>query len=115
MNGERGNGTEQSGVGDGKEGEDWLSGTDLRHITQQGPSGQPGEQSSFVEFWEIIKIIQATTKKDTSISSIFQNIVFEDMMNAPEGMTQEKKIMEEVNPSVLIHCSIFTRDFAPPL
>lgn len=80
---------EQSRVGEGKEGEDWLSGTDLRHVTQEGPAGQTRENSSFVEFWEIIKIIQATTKKD--ISSTFQNIVFEDMMSAPEGMTQEKK------------------------
>lgn len=87
---------EQSRAGEGEEregwwGQDWLFGTDLRHVTQEGSSGQTGENPSFVEFWEIIKIIQATIKNVSTSSKISPNIIFEDTMSAPEGRTREKK------------------------
>lgn len=79
----------------GNGGKDWLPGTDLRHVTQKGPSGQTGGNSSYLcGVWGNYKSIQATTKKDTNISSIFQNI-FEDMMSALEGVTQEKKSLKK--------------------
>lgn len=117
---------EQSRAGEGEEGEgwwgqDWLFGTDLRQVIQEGSSGQTGENPSFVEFWETIKIIQATIKNVSTSSSISPNIIFEDTMSAPEGRTQEKKLHTQGIPLysfVLCHlrlCSSFVNHFLPTL
>jgi hypothetical protein len=47
-----------------------------------------------VEFWEIVKIIQATTKRDVN-TSIFWSIIFEDMMSVLGKTTQEGESHEK--------------------